>query len=60
MVPTYSEFLTAAEFLRLYDKDRDDIESARPVPAPLGSRHFGHIFVVRRRPIYRPLTRRFV
>ena len=50
----YTELLTAEEFLKMYQDDRDNIESSRPVPAPLGSRwpEFGYILVTRKRPRY--------
>lgn len=41
--PCYVELLTAEQFIEMYRHDRDNIEWARPVPAPLGSRALGHI-----------------
>ena len=48
----YTQLLTPEQFIEMYRKDRDNIEWARPVPAPLGSRVLGHILVRRKRPIY--------
>jgi len=49
----YTRLLTAEEFLQMYNNDRDNIQSARPVPAPLGSKGtLGHILVRTKRPRY--------
>jgi hypothetical protein len=56
--PCYVELLTPERFIEMYRNDRDNIEWARPVPAPLGSRVLGHILVRRKHPIYPPLEKR--
>lgn len=49
----YTQLLTAEQFLQMYKHDRDNIRSARPVPAPLGSKgKLGHILVRTKRPRY--------
>jgi len=50
--PRYSELVSVERFLEIYKNERDSIESARPVPAPLGSRVLGRILVRRNKPIY--------
>ena len=54
----YTQLLTPEQFIEMYLHDRDNIESARPVPGRLGSRVLGHILVRRKRPIYPPLPPR--
>ena len=54
--PYYTELLTPERFLQMYEHDRDNIRSARPVLAPLGSRELGYILVKRKRPRYAPLS----
>lgn len=54
--PVYTELLTPERYVEMYQRDRDNIESARAVPAPLGSRVLGHILVQRKRPLYAPLV----
>ena len=56
--PCYIELLTAERFIEMYRNERDNIEWARPVPAPLGSRAFGHILVKRKHPKYPSLELR--
>lgn len=57
--PCFIEMLTAEQFIEMYRNERDNIEWARPVPAPLGSRGvLGHILVRRKHPIYPPLEKR--
>jgi len=46
----YTELLTPEHFVQMYQQDRDNIESASPVLAPLGSKMFGYILVKRKRP----------
>ena len=48
----YTELLSPERFLEMYEHDRDNIESAHPVPAPLGSKVFGYILVRRKHPVY--------
>jgi len=48
----YTELLTPEHFVQMYQHDRDNIESARPVLAPLDSKMFGYILVKRKRPRY--------
>lgn len=50
--PFYIELLTPERFLQMYEHDRNNIVSARPVPAPLGSKALGYIRVQRKRPRY--------
>lgn len=52
----YTELLTPERFVRMYERERDNIESARAIPAPLGSRRLGRILVKRKRPLYAPLV----
>jgi len=52
----YTELLTPEHFLQMYQEDRDNIESASPVLAPLGSNMFGYILVKRKRPRYPPYS----
>ena len=54
--PVYTELLSPERFVQMYHHDRDNIQSARAVPAPLGSRVLGYILVHRKRPLYAPLT----
>lgn len=54
--PVYAELLTPERFVQMYQRDRDNIESARPVPSPLGSKVLGRILVQRKRPLYAPLV----
>ena len=56
--PCYVELLTAEQFIEMYRHDRDNIEWARPVPAPLGSEVLGHILVRRKHPKYPTLELR--
>jgi hypothetical protein len=46
----YTELLTPEHFLEMYKHDRDNIESASPVLAPLDSKMFGYILVKKKRP----------
>jgi hypothetical protein len=50
--PLYDELVSAERFLEMYESERDSIESARPVPEPLGSKILGRILVRRNKPIY--------
>jgi hypothetical protein len=50
--PVYTELLTPEHFLEMYARERDNIQSARPVASPLGSRTLGRILVQRKRPFY--------
>ena len=54
----YTELLTPERFIEMYRNDRDNIEWARPIPAPLGSRVLGYILVRKKRPNYPPLPPR--
>lgn len=45
MIYSNREYLSAAKFLSLSEKERANILSSRPVPAPLGSSSFGCIEV---------------
>ena len=54
----YTELMSPKRFLEMYEHDRDNIESARPVTAPLGSKMFGYILVKRKRPHYPHLAPR--
>lgn len=56
--PCYIELLTAEQFIEMYRNERDNIEWARVVPAPLGSRVLGHILVRRKHPKYPTLEQR--
>ena len=48
----YTQIVTAERFLQMYEHERDNIVSARPVLTPLGSKMFGHILVRTKRPRY--------
>ncbi len=48
----YTQLVTAKRFVQMYQHERDNIVSARPVLAPLGSKLFGHILVKTKRPRY--------
>jgi hypothetical protein len=48
----YTQLVTAERFLQMYEDERDNIESACPVLAPLGSKMFGKILVRTKRPRY--------
>lgn len=54
----YTQLVTPERFLEMYQHERDNIESARPVLAPLGSKMFGHILVKTKRPHYPRLSPR--
>jgi len=56
----YTELMTPERFVEMYQHDRDNIESAYPVPAPLGSKMFGYILVKTKRPRYPELGTLFV
>lgn len=49
----YTETVTPEKFVEIYEKERDNIRSARVVPGKLGDRHFGKIVVERKTPVYR-------
>ncbi len=48
----YSEKVSPERFLQIYAQDKDNIESAKPLPAKLGSRSLGRILVVWKRPVF--------
>lgn len=52
----YTQLVTAERYLQMYQHERDNIESARPVLAPLGSKMFGYILVKTKRPHYPRLS----
>jgi hypothetical protein len=53
--PNYVEVVTPERLIRMYESERDNIESVRVLPGKLGDRDFGGFVVRRRRPIYTPL-----
>ena len=48
----FTQLVTPERFLEMYQHERDNIESARPILAPLGSKMFGYILVKTKRPHY--------
>ena len=54
----YTLLVTAERFVQMYQHERDNIEFARPILAPLGSKMFGHILVKTKRPHYPRLVPR--
>lgn len=56
----YTELMSPERFVEMYQHDRDNIESAYPVPAPLGSKMFGYILVKTKRPRYPDLAPHFL
>jgi len=48
----FTQLVTPERFLEMYQHERDNIESAQLVPAPLGSKVFAHILVKTKRPRY--------
>ena len=48
----YTQLVTPERFLEMYEHERDNIESAYPVLAPLGSKSFGYILVRTKSPRY--------
>lgn len=48
----YTQLVTPKRFLEMYENERDNIEFARPVLAPLGSKAFGYILVRTKLPHY--------
>lgn len=55
----YTQVVTAERFVEMYEHERDNIESARPILAPLGSKRFGLILVKTKRPHYPRLPPRW-
>ena len=49
--PIYSETVSPERFLKIYAQEKDNIESVKIVPAPLGSKILGRIKIVRKRPL---------
>jgi len=54
----YTQLVTPERFLEMYEHELDNIEFARPVLAPLGSKDFGYILVRTKYPRYPPLPPR--
>ena len=54
----YTQLVTPERFLEMYEHERDNIESARPVLAPLGSKALGYILVRTKLPHYPSLPPR--
>jgi hypothetical protein len=47
----YSEVVSPAEYIRIFNEERDTIERAEIIPARLGERGFGKIRIVRTYPV---------
>lgn len=58
MSAMYTEELTPEEFLKVYEKERDDIRSATVIPSKLGDETFAKIIVERKTPTYLSKFRR--
>lgn len=50
--PVYSVFASAEDFIKMYEQERDTIDSVRTVPGRLGSKFLGGFLVLRKRPVY--------
>jgi hypothetical protein len=50
--PLYTEEVTPAEYIRIFQKERDKIDSAHIVPARIGQEGFGRIVIIKKTPVF--------
>ena len=50
--PQYTEIVSAERFLEIYTNERENLDTAKPHPSPLGSQTLGRVLVVHKRPVY--------
>jgi len=48
-----TETVSAEEFLKILETQRDDVEDVRFIPPKLGGKHFGKFEIKRRTPYYK-------
>jgi len=48
----YTEEVTPAEYLRIFQHERDEIDSAQIVPPQLGQSGFGRILIIKKTPVF--------
>jgi len=53
--PGLVEEVTPEEYVRIYEKEPDHIESVVVVPCGFGDQKFGRILLIRKRSSYKPL-----
>lgn len=46
--------VTAKDFIKMVNEERDNIQSVKILPGRLGGKHFGRLVVTTKRPIYVP------